>query len=92
MLPAARRLAALLGCLNEARHPVEISLESSTTSARRSTSRICRTVLGGSGIIILEYPVLRHASNLESVFNNEGTSEMHQLAIGQALTGISAYR
>jgi glutaryl-CoA dehydrogenase len=81
MLPAARRLAALLGCLNEARHPVEIS-----------PSRICRTVLGGSGIIILEYPVLRHASNLESVFNNEGTSEMHQLAIGQALTGISAYR
>ncbi len=41
---------------------------------------------------LLEHPVLRHASNLESVLTYEGTSEVHQLAIGQALTGISAYR
>ena len=54
-------------------------------------ARTCRTILGGSGIT-LEYPVLRHANNLESVLTYEGTSEIHQLAVGQALTGISAYR
>jgi glutaryl-CoA dehydrogenase len=54
-------------------------------------ARTCRTILGGAGIT-LDYPVLRHANNLESVLTYEGTSEVHQLAIGQALTGISAYR
>jgi glutaryl-CoA dehydrogenase len=54
-------------------------------------ARTCRTILGGSGITT-EYPVLRHANNLESVLTYEGTSEVHQLAVGQALTGISAYR
>jgi len=67
-----------LGKLNNVREAIEIA-------------RTCRTVLGGSGIT-LEYPVLRHANNLESVLTYEGTSEVHQLAIGQALTGISAYR
>lgn len=41
--------------------------------------------------ITLEYPVLRHANNLESVLTYEGTSEMHTLVIGQALTGLSAF-
>ncbi len=54
-------------------------------------ARVCRTVLGAAGITT-EYPVLRHANNLESVLTYEGTAEVHQLAIGQALTGISAYR
>jgi len=54
-------------------------------------ARVCRTVLGAAGITT-EYPILRHANNLESVLTYEGTSEVHQLAIGQALTGISAYR
>jgi glutaryl-CoA dehydrogenase len=54
-------------------------------------ARTCRTILGGSGITT-EYPALRHASNLESVLTYEGTSEVHQLTIGQALTGISAFR
>jgi glutaryl-CoA dehydrogenase len=54
-------------------------------------ARTCRTILGGSGIT-LEYPALRHANNLESVLTYEGTVEVHQLAIGQALTGLSAYR
>ena len=54
--------------------------------------RTCRTILGGSPASPLEYPVLRHANNLESVLTYEGTSEVHQLAIGRALTGISAYR
>lgn len=42
--------------------------------------------------ITTEYSPLRHANNLESVLTYEGTSEVHQLALGQALTGISAYR
>ncbi|BBZ08745.1 glutaryl-CoA dehydrogenase [Mycolicibacterium doricum] len=54
-------------------------------------ARQCRTLLGANGIT-LEYPVLRHANNLESVLTYEGTSEVHQMVIGQALTGISAFR
>jgi glutaryl-CoA dehydrogenase len=67
-----------LGKLNNVREALEIA-------------RTCRTILGASGITV-EYPVMRHANNLESVLTYEGTSEVHQLAIGQALTGISAYR
>jgi glutaryl-CoA dehydrogenase len=53
-------------------------------------ARTCRTILGANGIS-LEYPVLRHANNLESVLTYEGTSEIHQLVVGQALTGIAAF-
>jgi glutaryl-CoA dehydrogenase len=54
-------------------------------------ARECRTVLGANGIS-LEYPVLRHANNLESVLTYEGTSEVHTLVVGQALTGLDAFR
>jgi glutaryl-CoA dehydrogenase len=54
-------------------------------------ARTARTVLGANGIS-LEYPVIRHMTNLESVLTYEGTSEMHALTIGQALTGIPAFR
>ncbi|MQS07987.1 acyl-CoA dehydrogenase family protein [Streptomyces alkaliphilus] len=53
--------------------------------------RTSRTVLGANGIS-LEYPVMRHATNLESVLTYEGTSEMHQLVVGKALTGLDAFR
>jgi glutaryl-CoA dehydrogenase len=53
-------------------------------------ARQCRTILGANGIS-LEYPVLRHANNLESVLTYEGTSEIHQLVIGQHLTGLPAF-
>ncbi len=53
-------------------------------------ARQCRTILGANGISG-EYPVLRHANNLESVLTYEGTSEIHQLVIGQQLTGLSAF-
>jgi glutaryl-CoA dehydrogenase len=56
-----------------------------------SIARECRTILGANGIS-LEYAPLRHANNLESVLTYEGTSEIHTLVIGQALTGHSAYR
>lgn len=67
-----------LGKLNNAREALDIARE-------------CRSILGGNGIT-LEYPVIRHMNNLESVFTYEGTNEMHTLVIGQALTGIAAYR
>ncbi|WP_068433076.1 acyl-CoA dehydrogenase family protein [Piscicoccus intestinalis] len=53
--------------------------------------RTARTILGANGIS-LEYPVIRHMNNLESVLTYEGTPEMHMLMIGQALTGEPAYR
>ena len=53
--------------------------------------RMARTVLGANGIS-LEYPVMRHANNLESVLTYEGTVEMHTLVVGQALTGQAAFR
>ena len=54
-------------------------------------ARTCRTILGANGIS-LEYPVMRHANNLESVLTYEGTSEVHTLVVGQALTGLDAFR
>ena len=54
-------------------------------------ARSARTILGGNGIT-LEYPVIRHANNLESVLTYEGTHEVHTLVVGQALTGENAFR
>ncbi|MDR7085038.1 glutaryl-CoA dehydrogenase [Arthrobacter ginsengisoli] len=67
-----------LGKLNNVREAIRIARE-------------CRTILGANGIS-LEYPVMRHANNLESVLTYEGTSEVHTLIIGQALTGLPAFR
>ncbi|MFC0546000.1 acyl-CoA dehydrogenase family protein [Kutzneria chonburiensis] len=54
-------------------------------------ARSARTILAASGITT-EYSVLRHANNLESVLTYEGTSEIHTLVLGEAITGIGAYR
>ncbi len=67
-----------LGKLNNVRESIAIARE-------------CRTILAANGLTS-EYPVMRHANNLESVLTYEGTSEVHQLVIGQALTGESAFR
>jgi glutaryl-CoA dehydrogenase len=53
-------------------------------------ARVCRDVLGGNGIT-LEYPVMRHMCNLETVFTYEGTHDIHTLILGQHVTGIPAY-
>jgi glutaryl-CoA dehydrogenase len=53
--------------------------------------RSARTILGGNGIT-LEYPVIRHMNNLESVLTYEGTHEVHTLVVGAALTGENAFR
>jgi glutaryl-CoA dehydrogenase len=54
-------------------------------------ARAARTILGANGIMG-EYPIMRHANNLESVYTYEGTHDMHTLIIGQEVTGISAFR
>ena len=54
------------------------------------TAREARSILGANGIT-LDYPVIRHMNNLESVYTYEGTHEIHTLILGQAITGISAF-
>lgn len=54
-------------------------------------AREARSVLGANGIT-LEYPVIRHMNNLESVYTYEGTNEIHILVLGEAITGISAFQ
>ena len=87
-------LALHLGRLKDAGQitPEQISI-GKLNNARQALSiaRECRSILGGNGIT-LEYPVIRHMNNLESVFTYEGTDEMHTLVVGQALTGIPAFR
>jgi len=53
-------------------------------------AREARTVLGANGVT-LEYPVIRHMNNLESVLTYEGTSEMHTLVVGKEITGLDAF-
>jgi glutaryl-CoA dehydrogenase len=67
-----------IGKLNNVREALDIA-------------RTARTILGANGIS-LEYPPIRHAANLESVLTYEGTVEMHTLVLGQALTGLAAFR
>jgi glutaryl-CoA dehydrogenase len=72
--------------------PVQVSMaKMANVRSAIDIARQARTVLGASGVT-LEYPPIRHANNLEAVLTYEGTEEIHTLAIGQALTGISAYR
>jgi glutaryl-CoA dehydrogenase len=67
-----------VGKLNNVRAALEIA-------------RTCRSILGASGIT-LEYPVIRHMNNLESVLTYEGTSEIHTLIVGHAVTGLRAFQ
>jgi alkylation response protein AidB-like acyl-CoA dehydrogenase len=63
------------------RHNVNAALE---------VARTCREILGGNGIT-LDYPVMRHMCNLETVFTYEGTHDIHTLILGQDVTGIAAF-
>ena len=53
-------------------------------------ARTARSILGANGIS-LEYHIMRHMCNLESVYTYEGTNEIHKLIVGQALTGLQAF-
>jgi glutaryl-CoA dehydrogenase len=93
-LARSQLLALHLGRLKEAGTitPEQISLgKMANVRVAIDIARQARTVLGANGIT-LEYPVIRHANNLESVLTYEGTEEIHTLALGQAITGLSAYR
>ena len=93
-LAKAQLLALHLGHLKDAGkiRPDQVSVgKLNNVREAIAIARQCRTLLGANGIT-LEYPVMRHANNLESVLTYEGTSEVHQLVIGQALTGVSAFR
>jgi glutaryl-CoA dehydrogenase len=87
-------LAIHLGRLKDAGQlgPEQVSIgKLNNVREALAIARECRTILGANGIS-LEYAPLRHANNLESVLTYEGTSEVHMLVIGQALTGLSAFR
>jgi glutaryl-CoA dehydrogenase len=87
-------LAIHLGRIKDSQgvRPEQVSLgKLNNVREALAIARECRTLLGGSGIT-LEYSPLRHANNLESVLTYEGTSEMHLLSVGKALTGHAAFR
>jgi len=87
-------LALHLGKLKDAHkiEPAQISMgKFNNVNAALEIAREARSILGAAGITT-EYPVFRHMNNLESVLTYEGTHEIHALTIGQALTGIAAFR
>ena len=72
-------------------HPAHVSFgKLNNVRQALEVCRSARTILGANGIT-LEYPVIRHMNNLESVLTYEGTTEVHTLILGQALTGLSAF-
>jgi glutaryl-CoA dehydrogenase len=93
-LQKAMLLALHLGRLKEAGRLRREQLSAGKLNNVRAALEVCRTartVLGANGIM-QEYPIMRHMANLESVLTYEGTSEVHTLVIGEALTGQSAFR
>jgi glutaryl-CoA dehydrogenase len=91
-LQNAQLLAWRLGSLKDAREldPIQVSVgKLNNVRAALDVAREARTILGANGITG-EYPVMRHMNNLESVLTYEGTSEVHTLILGEALTGQRA--
>lgn len=87
-------LALHLGRLKDLGHlrPEQVSLgKLGNVNAALDVARTARQVLGANGIT-LDYPVMRHMTNLESVVTYEGTADVHALVVGSALTGIDAFR
>ncbi len=86
-------LALHLGRMKDAGklHPTQVSFGKLNNVREALTiAREARSILGANGVT-LEYPVIRHMNNLESVLTYEGTSEIHLLVLGQAITGIPAF-
>ena len=72
-------------------HPAQVSFgKLNNVREALAIAREARTILGANGVT-LEYPVIRHMNNLESVLTYEGTSEMHALIVGKEITGLSAF-
>ena len=86
-------LSTHLAHLKEAKKltPIQVSLaKRENVRSAIEIARESRSMLGGNGIMD-EYPIMRHAMNLESVYTYEGTHEVHTLSIGRALTGLNAF-
>ncbi len=72
--------------------PAQVSMaKMNNVKIAMDIAKTARTMLGANGIMG-EYPIMRHANNLESVYTYEGTHDMHTLIIGEEVTGIPAYR
>jgi len=73
-------------------HPEQVSMgKLGNVNAALDVARTARQVLGANGVT-LEYPVIRHMNNLESVVTYEGTADIHALVVGATLTGIQSFR
>jgi len=93
-LTKGQLLALQLGRLKDAGAytPQQVSMaKMNNAQIAIEIARTARTVLGANGIMS-EYPIMRHANNLEAVYTYEGTHDMHTLIVGQQVTGIPAYR
>jgi glutaryl-CoA dehydrogenase len=93
-LTKGQLLALRLGRLKDEKKmtPAQVSMaKMNNVAAAREICAMARTMLGANGILG-EYPVMRHMANLESVYTYEGTHDMHTLVLGEAVTGIAAYR
>ncbi len=93
-LSTAQLLANHLGRRKDGQgvRPQQISVgKMNNVRTALDVARAARTILGASGVT-LEYPVIRHMNNLESVLTYEGTEEIHTLVLGETITGLSAYR
>ena len=86
-------LALHLGRMKDAGtlHPSQVSFgKLNNVREALKIARSARSILGANGVT-LEYPVIRHMNNLESVLTYEGTSEVHTLILGQQITGLAAF-
>ncbi|MEE4166553.1 MAG: acyl-CoA dehydrogenase family protein [Desulfocapsaceae bacterium] len=93
-LTKGQLLALQLGRLKDrgTYSPAQVSMaKMNNVAIALEICRTARTMLGANGIMG-EYPIMRHANNLESVYTYEGTHDMHTLIVGQEVTGIAAYR
>jgi glutaryl-CoA dehydrogenase len=92
-ITTAQLMALEVTRLKEAKQlrPQHVSMiKRNNVRAALEIARTCRDILGGNGIT-LEYPVMRHLCNLETVYTYEGTHDVHTLILGQDVTGISAF-
>lgn len=93
-LTKGQLLALQLGRLKDQNNytPAQVSMvKMNNVKIAMDIARTARTMLGANGIMG-EYPIMRHANNLESVYTYEGTHDMHTLIVGEKVTGIAAYR
>ncbi len=82
--------AARLKADKKLRPPHVSMIKRHNVRAALDVARACRDILGGNGIT-LDYPIMRHMCNLETVITYEGTHDIHTLVLGQEVTGIAAF-